>query len=158
MLNEHFFVALSFAAFITVAYKPVKKMVFDVLYKYSQDIANDSKQAEIARAEAENELNKVKQRAAKIEEEIGCLIDEAKAESQMIMNEAKSQVNHILTNRTRMALQKIAQEEAKTQRLVREELVSHIFKVVESSLNGISDETKEDLIVKGLQNSKKLLH
>lgn len=159
MFNEYFFILLSFIMVVVFAFKPCKKALIEVMEKYSQGVLSSIVEAEKIRREAEVELSKMKKKAATINIEIDKMIAEAKKESQFIMDGARIQAENILAKRTKIAMQRISQQEINIHKTIRDELVAHVLRAVEISLATKTDEkTKQELMANSLNNAKKLIH
>jgi len=159
MYDEHFFILLSFIFFIGLAFKPCKQALISIMDNYSHGVLKSATEAERIRKEAEVELSKIKKKAAAINVEVERMLAEAKEESQVIMEEARIEAEHMLAKRTKLAFQRIAQQEETIHRTVRDELVAHVLRSVEAALAGNLDaKAKQELTAASLKSAKKLIH
>lgn len=118
-----FWVAVSFLILMALALKPLVRFANGALDKRSAQIDADLKEAARLRAEAEALLAVYKQKQKEMLAEAEKLLQQAKADAQSLAEKAEIELKDSLEKRRQMAMQRIAQSEAKAVQMVQQNVV-----------------------------------
>lgn len=119
-LDPTFWVAGSFVVFVGgVVYAKAHKKIAGMLDDRSQAIAKQIEEAQSLRDEAEKMLADYQRKQRQAEQEASDIIDAARQAAEALKAGAEADIEKMIERRTRMASEKIAQEEANAVKEVR---------------------------------------
>jgi F-type H+-transporting ATPase subunit b len=118
-----FWVAVAFLILMALGLKPLVKFAITALDKRSAQIDADLKEAARLRAEAEALLAAYQQKQKEMLAEAEKLLQQAKADAQSMAEKAEAELKDSLEKRRQLAIQRIAQSEAKAVQMVQQNVV-----------------------------------
>jgi len=160
MFEAEFWVAAAFVLFLGVlAYFRVHKVLVDGLDQRTARIKAELDEARRLKDEAQTLLAAYKNKQHEAEQEAEAIIAGAKAEAERIAAEAKTKIEDLLSRRTKMAENKIAQAEAQALADVRAAAADAAVAAAEKILSKtVKGKLADDLINKGVEDLKSKLN
>jgi F-type H+-transporting ATPase subunit b len=138
MLNEKFFLALSFALFAVLIIKYVWPIIAKALDSRSKQIAQDILAAKELRKQAEELLESIEKYKEESEKYVTKLLHDAEIESQKLIVDAKTSASAEISRKTEAALERIKIEESSAIR----EIKAHI---VDSAMENLNAELEKNV-------------
>jgi F-type H+-transporting ATPase subunit b len=117
-------VAIAFFAFIALLGKKLWLVMVNALDARSAKIAEDLREAEALRKEAESTLEAYKKRQREAMQEVEQVLAQARTDAEYLRKQAHTELQTTIEQRTKQTLELIAQEEQKTLQDVREHVVA----------------------------------
>lgn len=111
--NPTFWVAVSFAVFVLLAFKPVAKVLVKALDGRSNQIAAELAEARRLREEAQEALAAYQKKQRESLQEAENMLATTRADAARIADKAEADLKLALEKRMRLAMEKIAQAESK---------------------------------------------
>lgn len=137
MFDAEFFAAAGFVVFVALMiYYGIHKKIADNLDKRAARIADELKEAERLRTEAEALLASFENRRAEAQAEAEAVVAQAHAEAERIADEAHQRITEFLQRRTKQAEEKIGLAEAQAAAEVRAAAAEAAIKAAEAVLRG----------------------
>lgn len=121
--DTNFWVAVSFAIFVALAYKPAMRQIGGALDGRSERIRQQIEDAQKLREDAQALLATYKRKQRDALQEAEEIVAHAREESKRQQRQAEADLETLLKRREAQALEKIAQAEAKALQEVREKAV-----------------------------------
>ena len=138
VLDEKFWVALSFFIFILLVIRPVAKVIVSGLDNRSRRVKDELDRAVALREEAQAILADYKRRQQEALTEAQHIIEQAESSASHMLEEARQELEEALNRRVQMAMQKISQYESVVLQEVRGNTVN-------LAINAVTAILKEDL-------------
>lgn len=113
MLDEKFWVAVAFVAFIWLVWKPVARIIARVLDERSEAIRNELEEAVRLREEAQVALAAYQKKQRESMKEADEILRKTREEAQRLQAKAEDELRRSLEERMKLALEKISQSETK---------------------------------------------
>ncbi len=160
-MDAEFWVAAGFICFILLAifYFKSHTKVGDALDKRGARIRDELDEAERLRREAAAVLASFEGKRAQAEKEAADLVDQARAEAELIAKEAEQRLSDFVQRRTAQAEQKIANAELQAMAQVRAAAADAATSAAEIVLSEDTKGTFADrLIEQGIGDVKRLAH
>ncbi|MEI7669165.1 MAG: F0F1 ATP synthase subunit B [Pseudomonadota bacterium] len=132
--DPEFWISVSFALFVFLAFKPVKKMLENLLDERSALIASELAEAKRLRAEAEATLAAYKKKQEESMREADEIIASTNNEAEKILKQAEIDASLVLEKRMKLALDKISQAENKALQEVQNHIVDISVSVARSMI------------------------
>jgi F-type H+-transporting ATPase subunit b len=107
MLSAEFWLAVSFFIFITATYKPMKNKIISFLDKRSSDIKKQLEEADFLIAEANKNLEKMKEKYKNVEKEVLEITKNCEKEIALMTAEAKRNIDDYLLKKSQLTESKI---------------------------------------------------
>jgi len=117
--DPKFWVAVSFALFIVIAWKPLIMRIIRMLDERGERIRAEIEEAKRLRAEAEAMLRRAEAARAAAEQEAAAIVAHARDEARLLAEAARAELEATLKRRERMALDRIVAAEAEAAAAVR---------------------------------------
>lgn len=121
--HAEFWVALSFAIFVIVMFKPMKRMMTGALDQRIAQIREEVEEAQRLRKEAQAALASYQRRQREAHQEAENIIAHAREEAERTTARAKAELDEAIGRREQQAAAKIAQAEAAAIGEIRERAV-----------------------------------
>jgi len=159
-IDATFFVALGFFTFIGILiWKKVPNMIAGALDGKAKEIEDQLDNARTLREDASKMLASYQRQQREAEEQVKQFVAQAEAESKLLADEAKQNIEDMVRRRTRLAEQKIAQAEAaavgEIQQIVAEVAVSAARELIADNLK---EADQKALIKDSIEGLDKRLH
>jgi F-type H+-transporting ATPase subunit b len=138
MLNETVVVALAFATFIPLVYKPAKNAILNMLDNYTADTIKNIEHAKHMYEQAKHMHDEITKKYNEAEQNAKAIISKANEEANLILAEAKREVEKITAKKTELALARINQQE----KHIMEQLKDSI---VEQALTNVNEMIAKEL-------------
>lgn len=157
--NPEFWLGVAFVTFIAVIAKPIGKAVSGALDKRSEDIAKSIDEAQALHAEAKTALESYKAKLAAAGREAAAIVTNAEGEAKRMRESAEKELAATLKRREELALEKIAQAEARATKDVRDAAVEVALAATRKLIaEGMSQDRANALIDEAVKNLPKQLH
>lgn len=157
--NPEFWLGVAFVTFIAVIAKPVAKALSGALDKRSEDIAKSIDEAQALHAEAKAALESYKAKLAAAGREASEIVANAEAEAKRMRENAEKELAATLKRREELALEKIAQAEARATKDVRDAAIEVALAATRKLIaEGMSQDRANALIDEAVKNLPKQLH
>ena len=111
--TPEFWVAVGFVIFIALTAKPIGKLIVGALDERAAKIKADLERATQLREEAQDLLAQYQRKHRDAMKEAEAIVEHAKAEAERLSAQAQADLETALKRREQLALQHIAQEEAR---------------------------------------------
>lgn len=121
--HAEFWVALSFAIFVIVMFKPAKRMLTGALDQRIAQIRQEVEEAQRLRKEAQAALASYQRRQREVHQEAENIVAHAREEAERARARAAAELDEAITRREQQAAAKIAQAEAAAIDEIRERAV-----------------------------------
>lgn len=159
LASSEFWLSIAFAIFVVVIAKPVSKAVTGALDKRSEEIARNIDEAQKLNEEARAALEAYKAKLANAGREAETIIRNAEAEARQFREHAEKELAASLKRREELAIEKIAQAEARATKEVRDAAVEVALAATRNLIaEGLSPERAGALIDDAIKNLSKQLH
>jgi F-type H+-transporting ATPase subunit b len=159
LANPEFWLGVAFVVFIAVIAKPIGKAASGALDKRSQEIAKGIDEAQALHAEAKAALEAYKMKLADAGREASEIVTNAEAEARRMRETAEKELAATLKRREELALEKIAQAEARATKDVRDAAVEVALAATRKLIaEGLSPDRANALIDEAVKNLPKQLH
>ena len=113
ILDEKFWLAVSFVIFVALVWKPIARFVLKALDDRSEAIRNELEEAVRLREEAQAVLAAYQKKQRESLKEAEEILRKTKEEAQHLQSKAEANLKKSLDDRMKLAVEKIAQAEAK---------------------------------------------
>jgi F-type H+-transporting ATPase subunit b len=157
-LDPKFWLSVSFLTFCALMAKFAVPKILAALDNKSKQIVNEIAQAEKMRQQAEQLLLEAK----KYHEEtlLYCqkLISDAGKETEKLLADSKNELAAELLKKTNLAKDRIKQEEEKTIREIKSNIIATAIKIIESKSHNLSGESSSLLAKKAVSDISKMVH
>lgn len=157
-LDPKFWLTISFLIFTTLIIKYVLPKILEALDSKSKQIADDIEGAKKMREEAEKLLVETK----KYHEEslLYCqkLIEDAKKEADKLLSDSKRELEAELLKKTNLAQERIKQEEEKTIREIKSNIVESAIKIISNKASNLTVESSSMMNKKAAADISKTVH
>lgn len=94
-IDERFWLAVCFAIFLLLVYKPIKSILFKFLDEYKKNIINKLDESKIILQESEKLLHDCKQKISNLTNETQGILDNAHRQASYIEDNAEKEFNEI---------------------------------------------------------------
>lgn len=159
VIDESFIVALSFFAFIAVAYRPLSRVIARTLDSRAQRIESELAEAVRLREEAQVMLSNYEKKYREIEQESEQILTHARETADKIRREAEEQLKHDVQTRIQVAHEKVrhAEENAinDVERQVMDTVIETVRDVIRKKYKSQAD---DQLINVATKDAKRLVH
>ena len=157
--DPKFWVIVSFICFVLLAFRKISALIAKVLDDRSEKIRVELEAAKALRAEAEVVLADYKQKQAMYMQEAQAMIEKAQADAQSQATQAEKELKLAIEERTKNAMQKIAQEEATAVAEVRAHVVEIALSAARSVIVEQTDASlQEKLLSSALAEIERKVH
>ena len=157
--SAEFWLGIAFAIFIVAISKPVAKALTGALDKRADEIAKNIDEAQKLHEEAKAALESYKGKLANAGREAAAIVANAEAEAKRMRENAEKELAATLKRREELALEKIAQAEARATKDVRDAAVEVALAATRKLIaEGLSQDRANALIEDALKNLPKQLH
>ena len=154
--DPSFWVAVAFAIFVILAWRPLGKFLATSLDDRSEKIAQELRQAVELREEAQSLLAEYQRKQRENMDEAKRIVEQTKADAQAMAEKAEQELRDTLEKRKALAMEKISQAEIAAVRMVQQNVVDI---AVAASRTMIQDSSKAtDLIDLALEDVNHKLH
>lgn len=154
-----FWVAIAFVIFVVLTAKPILKAATGGLDKRADEIRKQLEEAEALRTEAQKMLAEYKRKQRDAEKEAEEMLHHAKAESKRLREKAEQDLESSLKRREQLALEKIAQAEAKALKDVRNQAINVAIAATAKLLSeNIDKKAADDLVQSAIDDLGGKLH
>lgn len=159
MLQESFFISLSFFMFVALIYKPLKRSLISILDKKISSISKYIEDSTSVRSEALLLLEKIKDQHMTAQEDAKKIVAIAEEEAKQIVLEAEQEVARITKKRIELAMQRVTQEEENIINSIKAEaLEAAVARVEMMLLKELDTNSKTDMIDDSIRAVKRLLN
>ena len=159
MHEPKFWVAVSFALFVALAFKKGKSLLLGMLDARSAKIAIELEQARALRIEAERILADYQQKQAAYLKEATTMLEKARDDAEMMRTQAERDLKEAMDARTRQAMERIEQEETKAIADVRNHVVDIALAAARAIIIEQSGTVSQDELVKlALSDIERKIH
>lgn len=138
MLNEKFWLAVSFGCFVALMIKFVAPIIIRALNSKSETISNQLNEAKKAKEEAEKLLKKAKKYNEESKAFAENLLKEAEAEALEFSNKAQKEAQNEIAKKTAASLDRIKMEEQLAIRQIKQKIIS-------STMAGLNKSMADDI-------------
>ena len=157
--DESFWVAVSFAIFIALVYRPIARLMGSGLDKRAEKIRQELEEAVALKEEAQALLASYQRKHRQAEKESQAIIEHAEEQAQRIVKESKIRVEGDIKKRTDMAMQKIAQAEAGVIKEIKDNAVDITVAATQMLIaEHLSKDTADDLIDSAISSIDRKFH
>lgn len=157
--SDEFWLAIAFTIFIIAIAKPVSKALTGALDKRAEEISRNIDEAQKLHEEAKAALESYKAKLANAGREAAAIIANAEAEAMSMRENAEHELTATLKRREELALEKIAQAEARATKDVRDAAVEIALAATRKLIaEGLTQDRANALIDEALKNLPKQLH
>ncbi|NBX03222.1 MAG: F0F1 ATP synthase subunit B [Alphaproteobacteria bacterium] len=157
--NPVFWVSVAFVAFIVLAYKKVSTLLVKALDDRSEKIRVELETARALRAEAEAVLAEYKQKQAEYLKEAEAMLARARSDADAMSAHAEKELKAALDERTKNALEKIAQEEMSAVAEVRAHVVDMALSAARDTISKqMTAPAQEKLLAAALSDIERKVH
>jgi F-type H+-transporting ATPase subunit b len=157
-LDPRFWLTISFSIFTILLIKYVLPKILVALDNKSKQIADSIEQAKQMKEKAEQLLLEAK----KYHEEslVYCqkLIHDAKEEADKLLSDSKKELAGELLKKTNLAKERIKQEEEKTVREIKSNIIASAIKIITNKSNNLSVESSSAIAKKAAADISKMIH
>lgn len=154
-----FWVAVSFAIFVLMVYRPVSRAMTKGLDARADRVSAELAEAVRLREEAEELLATYKRKQTQVEAEAEAILRSAREEALSIQKQAQEQLHNAVASRMALADQKIAQEEEKAIEDVKKQVVDIALKAARDVISDkLADEADDSLIRLALKDINRIVH
>ena len=158
-LDPHFWVLASFIAFFLLAGKAVCRLFAGVLDARSAKIQSELDAARALRVEAENVLAEYKKKQAEYLKEAEVMFERAQTDAFTLTAHAEKELRASLDERTKNALEKIAQEETNAIAEVRNHIVDVALAAARAVIvEQVSHTSHEKLLALAIADIERKIH
>jgi F-type H+-transporting ATPase subunit b len=158
-LNPQFWVLAAFVVFVVLAAKAISKMIAGVLDGRSGKIKAELEEARRLREEAQAVLAQYKQKQAEYLKEAEALLTRAQMDADTLSAHAEKELRTALDERTKNAVEKIAQEEEKAIAEVRAHVVDIALATARSVIvEQVSATSQENLLALAIADIERKIH
>jgi F-type H+-transporting ATPase subunit b len=156
--DSKFWLAISFFIFVALIIKYALPKILAALDNKSKQIANDIEQAKQMRQKAEQLLLEAKKHHE--ESLLYCqkLISNAQKEADKLLLDSKKELEAELLKKTNLAKDRIQQEEEKTVREIKSNIIAAAIKIIADKSNNISAESSSALAKRAATDISKMIH
>jgi F-type H+-transporting ATPase subunit b len=157
--SDEFWLGIAFAIFIVAIAKPVSKAVSGALDKRAEEISRNIDEAQRLHEEAKAALESYKAKLANAGREAAAIVANAESEAKTMRENAEKELVTTLKRREELAIEKIAQAEARATKDVRDAAVDIALAATKKLLaEGLTQDRANALIDDALKNLPKQLH
>lgn len=158
-MDEHFWVAVAFAVFVLMVFRPVGKSMGQALDKRSAAIEKELAEAMRLREEAQSTLAAYQKKHRQISEEAEEILKHAREEAHRMQVEAQDAIKRAVENRITQADEKIALEEQKAIQDVQKQVVDVAIQAARSVITkNMQSEADDQLIRLAVKDIHRLVH
>ncbi len=157
--DPKFWVIVSFVGFVLLAFRKVSALITKGLDGRSERIRVELETASRLRAEAETVLAEYKQKQAEYTKEAEALLQKARDDAATLSAHAAKELRAVLEERTKNAMEKIAQEEAAAIAEVRAHIVELALGAAKNVISQQMDKSaQEKLLTAALADIERKVH
>ncbi len=157
--DPRFWVAVSFFAFVMLAYKKVAGFAVRALDERSAKIKQELDEARRLREQAEQVLAQYKQKQSEYLQEAEQILANARRDADLMRNHTEEELKGILETRMKHALDRIAQEESHAIADVRNHVVDIALAAARTLIvDQVSTMSQEDLVKLALTDIERKIH
>lgn len=139
-MNEKFWLALAFFAFIALIVKLAKKHIMNAIDGKSQQVASEIEAAKAARIKAESALKEATQYLEDSKKYADKLLQDANIEAKKIIQDTESQIEQEVSKKTKAAISRIKMEEEKAIRDFKTDIIhgsiNHFADIISNEVDG----------------------
>lgn len=158
-MDEQMWVAVAFAVFILLVWRPVSRMTAQALDKRSVAIGKELAEAQRLREEAQATLAAYQKKHREITEEAEEILRHAREEAREMQREAQEAVKKAVEVRIAQADEKIALEEKKAIHDVQRQVVDVAIQAARSVMvENLQSEADEQLIRLAVKDLNRVVH
>lgn len=158
-MDEQFWVAVAFAVFMVLVWRPVGRALAGALDKRSAAIENELAEAVRLREEAQATLAAYQKKHREITEEAEEILKHAREEARAMQNNAQDVVKKAVELRIAQADEKIALEEKKAIQDVQRQVVDVAIQAARSVMvDNLQSEADEQLIRLAVKDINRVVH
>lgn len=159
LFNESFWIAVSFALFICLVFKPLKNLLFKVLDERTSKIKKELLESKNLEENAEDLLSDYKRKIEGADKEVEHLLASTNDEIKFLHAKAKSDSERYLNRRTSQVMSKISSQEEFILNQLRREIVELSVAVAEQIVKGnITKELSDKLNFSSVDCISKKIH
>jgi F-type H+-transporting ATPase subunit b len=157
--SAEFWLGIAFVIFLAAISKPLTKNIAIALDKRADDIARNIDEAQKLHEEAKAALESYKAKLANAGREAAAIVANAESEARTMRENAEKELTATLKRREELALEKIAQAEARATKDVRDAAVEVALAATRKLIaEGLTQDRANALIDDALKNLPKQLH
>ena len=157
--DESFWVAAAFAIFVALVASPISRFITSALDKRAARIKQELDEAVRLKEEAQALLAEYQRKQKRCLEEADEIIDHARGEAERIVSSTKARLEEELARRTEVALQKIAQTEARVVEEIRDNAVDITISTARRVLaDNLGADAAEEIVGKAISGMDQKLH
>ena len=158
-MDEQFWVAVAFAVFLVLVWRPVSRALAGALDKRSAAIARELAEAVRLREEAQTTLAAYQKKHREITEEAEEILKHARDEARAMQQDAQDAVKKSVELRIAQADEKIALEEKKAIQDVQRQVVDVAIQAARSVMvDNLQSEADEQLIRLAVKDINRVVH
>jgi F-type H+-transporting ATPase subunit b len=157
-LDPKFWLTISFLIFTTLIIKYVLPKILNTLDNKSKQIANDIEQAKKMREEAEKLLIDTKNYHEDSLLYCQKLIEDAKKEADKLLSDSKKELEAELLKKTNLAQERIKQEEEKTIREIKSNIIASAIKTISNKASNLTIASSSIMTKKAAADISKTVH
>ncbi len=158
-MDEKLWIAVAFALFIAMAWRPVARILTQALDKRSAAIEEELSEAVRLREEAQATLAAYQKKHREITEEAEEILRHAREEARQMQSQAQEDVKQAVEQRIAQADEKISREEQKAIQDVQKQVVDVAIEAARSVISeNLQSEADEKLIKLAVKDIHRVVH
>ncbi len=157
-LDPRFWLTVSFTIFFVLVLKFILPKILKALDNKSKQITDDMEQAKKMREKAEELLLAAKKYHEESLTFCQKLLDDAKKEAEQLLIDSKNELAAELAKKTSLAQERIKQEEEKTIREMKTNIIAAAIKTIEAKSQTLSTESSSLIAQKAAIDISKMVH
>jgi len=157
-LDPRFWLTISFLIFTILLIKYVLPKILAALDNKSRQIADSIEQAKRMKEQAEQLLLAAKKYHEESLAYCQKLISDAKAEADKLLSDSKKELEEELLTKTNLAKERIKQEEEKTVREIKSNIIAAAIKIITDKSDNLSVESSSAIAKKAAADISKMIH
>jgi F-type H+-transporting ATPase subunit b len=159
MFDEKFWLAVSFLLVVALVFKSLRAIILTGLDKRAQRIKQELEEVYSLREQAVKTLEEFKLKQKESECEVKKIVENAEKEVERMRSSAQKELEFYLSKKTSMVIDRIATNEDRVIRELREGAIENAVSVVSLLVSeGLNEKTAENLSANFIQNLPKRIH
>ena len=157
-LDPRFWLTISFSIFTILLIKYVLPKILAALDNKSKQIADSIEQAKQMKEQAEQLLLAAKKYHEDSLTYCQKLINDAKEEADKLLSDSKKELEEELLKKTNLAKERIKQEEEKTVREIKSNIIAAAIKIITDKSDTLSVESSSAIAKKAAADISRMIH
>lgn len=158
IIDEKFWLAISFVAFVVLIYKFVWPILSKMIGDKADQIIKDLNDAKAAKQKAEELLVKIQKQHDTSIESAKKIINDAQIEAKKFIEDSKAAVEDEIQRKLNALNDRIKGEEEKTVRDIKAKIISLAIKSAKEGLQDVDKDKLENVIKKSIDDVSKIIH